>query len=246
MQPADVTIVGFGPGQWSKLTLEVHDLLMQADRIYTRDPLSWEVLRELKARGKNVISLSSLYLLGLPVGELYDLMADVVARSALRYGPLVYALPGNPLVFEFPTLLVRRRALALGLSCYIVEGMSCLEAMFVANNIDPGFGLQILNLVDFEAKPRLIPSVATLMFQVGAPRHAFRKLSDPRPSNLERLRDRLLELDYPPSHRVFLLKPGEDGRQISVEGRLARLERLEPHLNSMCTLYIPPDWLYRQ
>lgn len=243
MQPADVTIVGFGPGQWSKLTLEVHDLLMQADRIYTRDPLSWEVLRELKARGKNVISLSSLYLLGLPVGELYDLMADVVARSALRYGPLVYALPGNPLVFEFPTLLVRRRALALGLSCYIVEGMSCLEAMFVANNIDPGFGLQILNLVDFEAKPRLIPSVATLMFQVGAPRHVFRDQSEPDCCNLSWLRDRLIELDYPPEHKVYLLKPGEDGQQISVVGKVSRMERLKPHLNSMCTLYIPPNWI---
>lgn len=243
---ADVTIVGFGPGTWGKLTLEVHDLLLEADRIYTRDPLSWEVLRELDRRGKRVISLSSLYLLGLPVGDVYDLMADIVARSAQRYGPLVYALPGNPMVFEFPTILLRRRARELGLTCWVVEGMSCLESMFVSHNIDPGLGLQILNQVDFEEKPQLLPSVATLMFQVGAPRHAFRKLSDPRPSNLERLRDRLLELDYPPSHRVFLLKPGEDGRQISVEGRLARLERLEPHLNSMCTLYIPPDWLYRQ
>lgn len=242
MPPADVTVVGFGPGSWGKLTLEVHDLLMGAERIYTRDPLSWEVMRELKSRGKRIVTLSSLYLLGLPVGDIYDLMADVVARSALRYGPLVYALPGNPMVFEFPTFLVRRRALALGLTCHIVEGMSCLETMFVSHNIDPGFGLQILNLIDFEEKPKLVPSVATLMFQIGAPAHAFKRRHER--TNLERLRDLLIENDYPPEHKVFMLKPGETG-QISVEARVSRLPRLEPHLNSMCTLYIPPDWMYR-
>ncbi|MEW6277407.1 MAG: SAM-dependent methyltransferase [Candidatus Eremiobacterota bacterium] len=235
-------MVGFGPGSWGKLTLEVQDLLLGADRILMRDPASWEVARELQKRGKRLISLSSLYLLGFPMDDMYPLMADVVVQSARRYGPLVYALPGNPMVFEFSTLMLRRRAREFGLSCTLVEGMSCLETLFVSHNIDPGLGLQVLNFVHFDEKPQLLPDLPVLMFQVGAPACVFPPAQPWRP-NLLRLKDHLLACGYPPTQPAFLLKPGPQG-QISVEGRVSHLEQLEEYLNSTSTLYLPPRWLY--
>lgn len=238
---ADITIVGFGPGTWGKLTIEVRDVLLAAERIVMRDPVSWEVARELERRGKHIVSLSSLYLLGLDGGDLYPLMADFVCRTAQRYGPVVYALPGNPMVFETTNTLVRLRARELGLSCFTMEGMSCLDTLFVCHNIDPGFGLQILSFNTFTDQTRIMPEVAALIFQVGAPASCLSSV-EPESSNLERLRGYLLEAGYPARMPVYLLKPGPHG-QISVECRLGHLEQLEEHLIPIATLYVPPLWM---
>lgn len=237
----DITIVGFGPGSWGKLTLEVRDVLLAAERIIMRDPVSWEVARELGRRGKHIVSLSSLYLLGLDGGDLYPLMADFIARTAQRYGPVVYALPGNPMVFETTNTLVRVRARELGLSCYTMEGLSCLDTIFVSHNIDPGFGLQILSFNTFDDKTRIMPEVAALIFQVGAPSSCLAQ-AGPSLSNLERLRGYLLKAGYPPHMPAYLLKPGPQG-QISVECRVGHLEQLEEHLIPISTLYLPPVWM---
>lgn len=238
----DITIVGFGPGAWSKMTLEVHDILMGAERIISRDPFYWEVLRELVKRGKRVITLSSLYLLGLPGDEIYPLMVDIVIRTVKRYGPVVYALPGNPMVFEFAAMQLRHRARQEGLSCWIVEGMSCLDTIFVSHNIDPGTNLQILNFYGLD-KVRVDPQVPALIFQVGLP-STFLGSQDGKLGNLEALKRKLLKEGYSERLPVFLLKPSLQGGQISVEGRLSHIHQFEEHLDPACSMYLPPAWLY--
>jgi hypothetical protein len=212
-------------------------VLLDAERIIMRDPLSWEVARELERRGKRIISLSSLYTLGLFGEDLYTLMADFVCKSAQRYGPVVYALPGNPAVFEMTQVIIRLQARKLGLTCKTYEGMSCLDTMFAAYGIDPIGGLQICCLSVIQQKVKLVPQFQCLIFHIGAPT-TWLPDHDKGHSNMERLKSFLLDSGYPPSHTAYLLKPGPKG-QISVPAQLDQLESLDEEVIPISTLYLP-------
>ena len=238
---ADLTVCGFGPGPWNKMTLEVRDILLAADRIFVRDSL-WEVCQQLTQRGKRLLSLQPLYHTGIPPSTLYDFMANILIQSCLRYGPAVYALPGNPFVFEYSASMLLNKARQAGLSVRVVEGMSCLETIFCTYQLDPGGGMQILNFMDWHRHGRLDPEIPSLIFQVGAPiQSEFSQSAAGYLSNLERL-DHLLAQTFPQGHTVYLLTPSEDdNQQLTVSGLIGSLpDKLRPHLTLYSTLLVPP------
>lgn len=223
------------------MTLEVRDILMQAERIFVRDSL-WEVCQQLTQQGKRVISFQPLYHTGIPLGTLYDFMANILIESCLRYGPVVYALPGNPFVFEYSASMLLHKARQAGLSVKVVEGMSCLDTIFCTYQLDPGGGLQILNFFDWHQHGRLDPEMPSLIFQVGAPiERDFSQSGAGYLSNLERL-DHLLAQSFPQGHTVYLLTPSEDdNQQLTVSGRIGSLpEKLQHQLTLYSTLLVPP------
>ncbi len=231
----DITIVGTGTALWKHLTLEVEELLMGAERIYLRHPLG-EVYETLKARGKKVLLLAPLYYSGLGYLEIYETIADLIVKSASRYGPLVYALPGNPVVFEITPFLIEEKAKAAGLSCRMVEGMSSLESMFVQLGVDPRLGLQVVNIDQVLLGKEISPWMHTLVFHIGAPLAGFTKGGSP----LALVRDWLLTR-FPSSHPVMVVKPSESTfRQVSVSVELGRLLEVEAEVDILSTLHVPP------
>ncbi|MBI3925277.1 MAG: hypothetical protein HY319_07050 [Armatimonadetes bacterium] len=237
---AELTLVGFGPGPWSRLTLEARDVLMEADRIYVRDPF-WEVCGRLVEAGKTVIGLHHLYLTGMDVGTLYHFFAEIVLGSCRLYGSAVYAVPGNPFVFEFTSSLLVRRARAEGIPVRVVEGMSCLETIFCRHQLDPGGGLQILNFFDFAVRGSVDAQLPALIFQIGAPLDGnFTADGNAYAANLKLLEERLGK-HYSPDHAVALFKPapGDDERQLRVDGTVGGLRRLEADMTMYSTLFVP-------
>ena len=223
------------------MTLEVRDILMQADRIFVRDSL-WEVCQQLSKHGKRVLSFQPLYQTGIPLDTLYDFMANILIESCLRYGPAVYALPGNPFVFEYSAAMLLNKARQAGLSVKVIEGMSCLDTIFCTYQLDPGAGMQILNYVDWHRHGRLDPEMPALIFQVGAPiEREFGQSGAGYFSNLQRL-DHLLGQFFSRGHTVYLLTPSQDdNQQNTVSGLIGSLpDKLQHHLTLYSTLLVPP------
>ena len=227
-------MVGFGPGPWEKVTLEVEDLLLNADRIYFRDP-TWEVYEHLERQGKRLFRLNHLYMLGLPYGEVYGMTVEILLKSARLYGPLVYAQAGNPFVFEFSTAYLLAEAAREGLTVRVVEGMSCLDTMFVEHQLDPGHGLQILNMFQVLQGQPWTPQIGALIFQVGAPIVGYG-------SNfleIMRLEAHLGRL-YPPGHPLVLMRPSATSTaQERIPMKLGELSRRSEELTLYSTLYVP-------
>lgn len=232
---ADITIVGTGPGRWCHLTLEVADLLMQAERIYMRHPTG-EIYETLKQRGKHVLLLAPLYFTGLSYQDIYHTIADIVVKAATRYGPVVYALPGNPVVFEITPFLIAHQAQQAGRTFQVIEGMSSLECMFVQLGLDPRAGLQVLNMDQVLANHDVATWMHTLLFHIGAPLAGFLKGGRP----LEQVRAWLLKR-YPETHPVVVVKPSDTSfRQLSLPTTAGRLLELDAEVDILSTLYVPP------
>jgi len=233
--PADITVVGTGPALWKHLTLEVEEILMGAERIYMRHPVG-EIYETLKARGKKVLLLAPLYFTGLGYMEIYETIADIIVKSASRYGPLVYALPGNPVVFEITPFLIGQRANDAGLTCRVIEGMSSLESMFVQLGLDPRTGLQVVNIDQVLLDHPISPWMHTLVFHIGAPMAGFTKGGRPLPY----VRAWLLKR-YPESHPVTVVKPSEASfRQVGFPTTLGQLLEVDSEVDILSTLHVPP------
>jgi len=227
-------VVGFGPGPWEKVTLEAADLLLQAERIYFRDP-TWEVYEHLERQGKRLFRLNHLYRLGLSYTEVYSMTVEILLKSARLYGPVVYAQAGNPFVFEFSTAHLLAEAERQGMRVRVVEGMSCLDTMFVEHQLDPGHGLQILNMFQVLQGVPWTPQLGALIFQVGAPIVGYG-------SNfleIMRLQARLAQF-YPPGHPLLLFRPSATSTaQERIPMQLGELTRRTEELTLYSTLYVP-------
>ena len=186
-------------------------------------------------QGKRPVRLNHLYRLGLPYTEVYGLTVEILLKSARLYGPLVYAQAGNPFVFEFSTAYLLAEAEREGLSVRVVEGMSCLDTMFVEHRLDPGHGLQILNMFQvLQGKP-WTPQLGALIFQVGAPIIGYGS------NHLEimRLESRLAQF-YPSGHPLVLMRPSATSTsQERIPIPLGELFRRAEELTLYSTLYVP-------
>src|SRR5947208_11847300 len=239
-----ITIVGLGPGQWSDLTLQAHTVLAEAaadDKTVYFRTLIHPTVEPLKAEIPNlrIESFDHLYDESSNWDMLYQQIAEEICMLAEQQ-PVIYAVPGHPLIGEASVQRVLALARARGLSTNIVAGLSFLEPVCTALELDPlETGTQIVDattlaaLTTDEIAGKIIPTLPLLVAQVYNRRIASAvKLA-------------LSEL-YPDEWSVKLVTAiltntgnTEDQHEAVIEMPLYELDR-NSLTNHLSTLYVPP------
>ena len=234
-----ITILGLGPGRWEDLTLQARALLEQAasnnTTVYFRT-LIHPTVEPLKREIPNlrVVSFDSFYDESNSWDTLYRRIADEICALAEQHSPVLYAVPGHPLIGEASVQRVLQQARQRGLSTSIVAGLSFLEPVCTALELDPlTAGAQIMDATMLaalridEIAGKIVPTIPLLVAQVYNRRLASAvKLA--------------LGECYPDEWPVKLVRAaGVDGGETVIEMPLYELDHgnLANHLS---TLYIPP------
>ena len=135
-----ITITGLGPGDIERIPGPVLELLLDPDREVVLRTLDHPAARQLAAR-RIVISCDDLYEDGETFDDVYEAIAARVLDVA-RSGPVVYAVPGSPLVGEFTV----RKLLDSDEPAEVIPGESFIDAILAEVGYDPmERGLQILD-----------------------------------------------------------------------------------------------------
>ncbi|HUS16338.1 MAG TPA: nucleoside triphosphate pyrophosphohydrolase [Chloroflexia bacterium] len=148
--PTPIIVVGLGPGAWEQVTLEARAVLDAATTVWLRTtthPTAVHLPQHLR-----VESFDALYERENDFASIYRQIAESLldlATAASSDEPLVYAVPGHPLVGEASVRHLIAGARTAGVPVRIVAGLSFLEPVCTALEIDPlQGGLQILDGTD--------------------------------------------------------------------------------------------------
>lgn len=179
----------------------------------------------LKEQGINFSTFDVYYEEEKNFQEIYTRIASDVLKEGNK-APVVYAVPGNPLVAEDTVEIISREAKEKGQTLKIIPGMSFLEVIYVHLGLNPAAGLHILDGLRLgEQKPE--PQVGNIIIQV----YSRLIASD--------VKLYLLEF-YPPEHMVVVIRAaGVPELQRTERLALASLDHLDwfDHLTS---IYLPP------
>jgi tetrapyrrole methylase family protein/MazG family protein len=222
-----VVIVGLGPGDPKYLTQEAWRILSEAPRIYvrTREHPTIAALPPDK-----VFSFDDVYAREIEFVAVYEEIARRVVELGTQPGGIVYAVPGHPCVGEWTTRRIRELAQERGLEVRVVDGLSFLEPIFAALNLDPleQMGLQIADAM------------------VIAQRH-YPPLEPSRPALIAQCDSRTLASDvkltllsaYPEDHPVIVLSGAGTDTATIRQVPLAELDH-SSQFDHLTTLYLPP------
>ncbi|MHB9134639.1 MAG: nucleoside triphosphate pyrophosphohydrolase [Armatimonadota bacterium] len=238
-----ITIVGLGPGNIELMSLQTLQELQQAPAVILRTA-HHPAAEQLHDYGVQFTSCDDLYERHGTFDEVYQAIVDRVLE-AVRTAPVVYAVPGDPLVAERTVqMLLEQEHEQAEVQVKILPALGVLNLMINRLQIDPGDGTLILDARDPElrpageaptpedhpafhgASPLINPGLPTLWFQVDTP---------PVASNLK-----VLLLDYyPPEHPVTVLTALGAGEQEQItEIPLEELDRGVP-ITHLTSLYVP-------
>jgi tetrapyrrole methylase family protein/MazG family protein len=236
---AAITILGLGPGRRDDLTLQAHALLEQAasdnTMVYFRT-LIHPTVEPLKQAIPNlhIVSFDSFYDESTSWDTLYQRIAEELCVLAEEHPPVLYAVPGHPLVGESSVQLLLQMARERGLSTGVVAGLSFLEPVCAALELDPfTAGVQMMDatilaaLRSDEIAGKILPTIPLLVTQVYNRQQASAvKLA--------------LGECYPDEWHVKLVRAaGIDANEMVIEMPLYELDR-NNFANHLSTLYVPP------
>ena len=243
MHNPSITILGLGPGNIHDLTLQARVLLAQAaeqqQTVYFRTTIH-PTVEPLKAELPNlrIASFDSFYEESPDWSVLYQRIAEEVCMLAAQQ-PLIYAVPGHPLIGESSVQLVLRLAKERNLSTSIVAGLSFIEPVCTAVGLDPfDAGTQLVDATQLAAlRPdeiagKVIPTTPLLVTQL----YNRRLASDVKLA---------LSECYPDEWPVKLVRAagvisdGHDDDESVIELPLYELDR-NTYANHLSTLYVPP------
>ena len=173
-----ITILGLGPGRWDDLTLQARAVLEQAASnditVYFRT-LIHPTVEALKREIPNlhIESFDSFYDESTSWETLYSRIAEQLCSLAEQQPPVLYAVPGHPLIGEASVQLLLHQAKQRGLSTGIIAGLSFLEPVCAALELDPiAAGTQIMDATTLaalsldEIAGKIIPTIPLLVAQV--------------------------------------------------------------------------------
>lgn len=136
-----ITVVGVGPGDLDRAPPTVLDLLSDPANTIVARTSRHPALAQLAER-REVTFCDDLYEAAASFDEVYAGIARRVTERA-RSGPVVYAVPGSPLVGE---LAVRQIVASAGDEVRVIPGESFVDAVLAQVGYDPmDRGLQILD-----------------------------------------------------------------------------------------------------
>ncbi|MEO6458754.1 MAG: SAM-dependent methyltransferase, partial [Chloroflexia bacterium] len=149
-----IVCVGLGPGAWEQVTLEVKALLDTSSIIYLRTrthPTADHLPGHLDIR-----TFDYLYEREARFEEIYRQIAEeLVSLARNSKEPVIYCVPGHPAIGEASVRHLRANAATQGVELQLVSGLSFIEPVCTALEIDPlERGLQIVDgteLAGYEA-----------------------------------------------------------------------------------------------
>ncbi|MFC3772380.1 nucleoside triphosphate pyrophosphohydrolase [Paenibacillus sp. GCM10012303] len=225
---ATITVVGLGSGDENQLTLGVWKTLQSAESVYVRTE-HHPVIDYLKQNGVAVQSFDGIYESRGSFADVYDtIVGQLIEAAKAGGGPVVYAVPGHPMVAESTTMLLRGRCPDEGIDLTVTGGESFLDQAFTRFGFDPieGFALIDATALSTEGSAVLDPRMHTLIAQV----YDTHTASDAKLFLMDALPD---NYEVVVGHEL-----GVTGRERIVTVPLYELDRLEGYGN-LSLVWIP-------
>lgn len=146
---ATITVVGLGPGHAGLITRESWELMEKAERLVLRTRIH-PTVEALETAGMKFTTYDGFYDEAVDFETLYRKIATDLLEQAAKWGDIVYAVPGSPLVAERTVVLLRELGKDSAVTVDIRPGMSFVEVMYTRLGIDPIDGLTIIDAEDVE------------------------------------------------------------------------------------------------
>lgn len=226
----NLIIVGLGPGSADGITVGTLDRLQSARTLLVRTA-QHPAAAELAASGLAFDTFDYLYEQCADFQEVYKEIAEIVVKAASE-GPVVYAVPGHPMVGEESVRQVIKLATEANITWEVIPAMSFLDPVQTSLGIDFSTGFKLidgLGLAGPEISPecRPDPRIPNLIMQVYNTLIASEvKLS--------------LMLYYPNEYIIKVVRAaGIAGQERLVEIPLFELDRLD-WIDHLTSVYIPP------
>ncbi len=135
-----ITVVGLGPGNLDRVPSATLEVLLDPGRSVMVRTLEHPAAAQLAAI-REVVTCDDIYEQGSSFDDVYRQIVERVTSVAAS-GPVVYAVPGSPLIGEFSV----RDLLGSGVAVELIPGESFVDAVLAEVGYDPlDRGLQILN-----------------------------------------------------------------------------------------------------
>lgn len=215
-EEAKLVVAGLGPGAPEEVPSRAIEESLRARKVFLRTERHPSVT-VLKERGVSYTSFDYLYESAPDFSSLYARMAGEVLSAVAedKSGPVVYLVPGNPLVAERSVEILLGKA---GLTVDIIGARSFAEVALEAARIPAPSGYVMLDayeVCDKKHPPYYAPDVP----------HVIGQVHDDLTASWVKLY--LMEF-LPPSARVFVVKSaGIKGSQSVTEIELSSLDRVE-------------------
>jgi tetrapyrrole methylase family protein / MazG family protein len=233
-----IIVVGLGPARWKDVTLEARDTLLEATTIICRTLRhpTVEALSRLRP-DLTLESFDPLYETVSTFTELYPQMVDALLQRSMLLPQgerLVYAVPGHPLIAEESVRLLRLLAPQQGVSVRLVSGLSFLEPVCAALDLDPlARDLQLLDATALAEIP------APMLMGAILPTHPVMIAQAYNRRLASGIKLALTEL-YPDEWEVTVVRAaGQPDEETVIRVPLVELDRGD-FLDHLSTVYIPP------
>ncbi|OJV97814.1 MAG: hypothetical protein BGO39_07815 [Chloroflexi bacterium 54-19] len=233
-----IVIVGLGPGDPDQLTLGAMRVFEKAGTVYLRTSKHPTV--PFLPPNTILENFDDIYDRANTFGEVYDTIVARLIELAGQpgEGPVVYAVPGHPLVGESSVLRLLEATRKQGIETEIVHGLSYFEPIFGTLGVDPlADGLVVLDATELAEQPEnSLPRPHGLELPVTRPL-LIGQVYNQRLAGGVKLA--LME-NYPDDHPVTLLRgagiPGEEGR---IDVPLYELDRHPEWTDHLTSAYLP-------
>jgi tetrapyrrole methylase family protein / MazG family protein len=225
MQHPGITLLGLGPGSPDLLTRQAWNILSSASEVYLRTRRH-PALAGLPPQVQ-LHSFDELYESGESFETVYAAIVEQVLELGRRPQGVIYAVPGHPFVAEASGPEIARRAAQENLPLRLVEGLSFLEPVFSALQLDPFPQTALVDALELaEAHmPSFPPSAPAIVAQV----YSRQVASDVKLT---------LSAVYPDEHRVRLIHAAGGPDQVVEDLALYEIDR-SPHIDLLTALFVP-------
>lgn len=219
----ELTVIGLGAADFEQLPLGIYKKLTKAQKLYVRT-LDHPVIKDLTAEGIEFHSFDAIYEKHDTFQPVYEEIATYL-MEAVQHEPILYAVPGHPLVAEQTVQHLIEAARNGQIALKIEGGQSFLDPIFTALQIDPIEGFQLLDgtsLTMDELNMRQHILIAQVYDEFSA--------SEVKLTLMEKYRD-----DYP----VTIVTAAGSSQEKLVTVPLYELDQAA-ELNNLTTVYVPP------
>jgi tetrapyrrole methylase family protein/MazG family protein len=226
----EITIVGLGPGGMKTLTIGTLEKLKNACNLWLRTG-KHPVVNDLKEQGIQFDTFDYLYEQMSEFSQVYVEIAQCIIKE-VKKGPVIYAVPGHPMVGEESVQNIVKLAKQENISFEILPAMSFIDPTMAILGMDLSAGLKIidgLSLIENEAGLLIQPDpqIANLIMQVYSPMVA----SDIKLTMMKY---------YSDEHIIKVVRAaGLPGEERIEEIPLFELDRLS-WIDHLTCVYVPP------
>ncbi|TSI05473.1 nucleoside triphosphate pyrophosphohydrolase [Lysinibacillus sp. BW-2-10] len=218
-----LTVIGLGAGDLDQLQMGVYKKLKSASKIYVRT-MDHPVVKELQQEGVVFESFDAVYEKHETFQPVYEEISQKLIEMA-QMEPIMYAVPGHPLVAEQTVQLLIAAMLEGKIDVKIEGGQSFLDPIFGALKIDPIDGFQLLDGTNFS-----IHDVNMRGHVLIAQVYDSFSASEVKLTLMEKYRD-----DYP----VTIVTAAGSSTEKLTTVPLYELDQAV-EINNLTTIYVPP------